>query len=481
MQMERFSFLGLNPNESACLILYSISVLWVIYYSQSKLYLKLVIVVVEISLVVCVSATNSRGAAFTLICTGLYINFLLKVNTPSGEKFLGKIVNWILFNPTWKIVLLLCAPGMWARLAPAYVTQDASIFNRIELWKGAVKLISSAPVRGWGYQNTGTAYMNWFQRVDADIYYNGLVNSYLQIGAAWGLLALFGLLVVMSLGLESAVTLARQCDLSGILCLLIMLVWATSSCFSSMLASPLLIFPPFAAALWTILVNLKNCRCRLITQAAKTAFDPQPLPWVPLPRLHWFRGTILRKQLFRSVTTSFCICLLLFISGHALARCDSLLINQGKNCIISIENRRPTTGKLCAIYVDEEAIGRHYGKELRKFVLNTGVSKCLVISREDQLSSTESLIRQADVIILTGITVSYVKFAKQSSNYILLRPELIPNGVQCENIQTIVLPEIDRNHPLRRINFSRICLTKVQLVPFNEAFETTWSKYVNYR
>lgn len=479
--MERLTVLGLNPNESACLILYLVSTIWILYLIALPLYLKLGLVAVEILLVVGLSATQSRGAAVVLLCTGLCAYRLPKGVGAEGKQSTSRWLNLIFYNPIWRLVLLLCNPGLWSRTVPTYVVHDASIYNRFELWKGALKLLSSAPWHGWGYKNTGAAYMNWFQAVDNYTFYNGLVNSYLQIGAGYGLMALCGILILLFLAVMNAVTLARGNSAAGLLCLLVLLVWAVSSLFSSMLASPLLFFPPLVAVLSAIIGNVRNLRQRHVVQTASPVFSRFNDGQHPALRKHWLTAPIFQNPVFYSAASSVVVCLLLFLSGRALVRGDSLSIRPHHNGAISITNGLANSKNSCAIYVDEEAIGRHYGKELRKFLLKTGIGKCIVISRSDQMAATESLARQSNMILLSGITVSHVDFKKGASKYVLLHPAFVPRSMPCESIQSIVWPEIDRSYRLHCLDFNlnKECQSKVRVVPFNEVFETSWSKFIN--
>ena len=163
-----------------------------------------------------------------------------------------------------------------------------------------------------------------------------------------------------------------------------------------------------------------------------------------------------------------------------MARNDSLSISSGKHGIISLAKKLNNSGKLCVFYVDEEAIGRHYGKELRKFLSKADVGECVIISKLNQMSGSEALLRQAELVFLSGMTVTLLDFNKETSKYVLLRPSVLSKALQCETIRSIIYPKIDRNHPLRNLDFSQICPSKIHAVPFNEDFETSWSKHINF-
>ena len=422
----------------------------------------------EIALIFGLASTMSRGSIVVLICVCISMRILIKNKIMAGEPLTKKIIGWISYNPIWRLFILFCNSGLWGRSKPSFVAQDASISNRVDLWLGATKLISSAPLRGWSYPMTGAEYMNWFQNTSATTYYNGLVNSFLQIGAAWGLLALFFLLSVIFYALSNAKHLAGKKRSVGILCFLLILIWTISSLFSSMLSSVLLILPPLAASLVAITLH-------------------------PLKK----------KPLISSLTASAVICLLLYVSGSAFAWKDPLTITTGKNGIVSITNEQAKSIPTCAICVDEEALGRHYGKEVRKFMLKNNIGNCLIIKTSKQLAALGETAQQVDLVLLSGATVAKVVGVSRLPQrapeafptpkvspsgglhkipkFILLNPTFLPESLECESIQTIVFPEIDRYRhlELQPSHLGKLCQSKIKKIPFNENFETSWSKHVN--
>jgi hypothetical protein len=58
------------------------------------------------------------------------------------------------------------------------VSEDRSISNRIEVWALAPAMMRDAPA-GWGYGNSGNAYMQWYQSPKNNAGYRTLVNSHL--------------------------------------------------------------------------------------------------------------------------------------------------------------------------------------------------------------------------------------------------------------------------------------------------------------
>jgi len=479
--IERFSFAGLNPNESACVILYIVSTLWVLENFIKQDIIKVPLIIIEIGLILLIAKTMSRGAAITLLCNSISIWLIHKkskwqknskpnnigilgtrrhhfiyteedsiffhANIIFQVGFLGKIIDFIIYNPVWRMVLLLCNFGLLHRSAPSYVIQDASIFNRFELWRGSLKLIADKPITGWGYGNTGAAYMNWIQNIDTHILYNGLVNSYLQVGAAWGLPALFVMLIILFWSVKNAKYSAASNSSLGMLCFLLISTWAINSLFSSMLGRSLLLMAPFAALLLALFLN------------------------APKINVVGF-----------SAILSLVVCFSIFFSGYMLAKKDSLSINTDKNGIVSISNKRSNSKELCILFVDEEALGRYFGKELRKFLLTSHYGQCFVLQNIKQLTEIDDFIKANDLrlVILSGMTVAHDTIRKEGVKYALVFPSFLPDSLQLEAIESIIYPEIDRLHYLGLSGINQLNHSKIHMIPFDENFETSWAKYINF-
>jgi hypothetical protein len=440
-RIERFSFLGLNPNESACILLYAITIIWVITRITKSVTEKLILTIIELILIVIFSQTMSRGGLFTLICSLFLIWWLDRKSVTLGEYPKNKILSLFFYNPIWRILLALCNIGMWQRSSLGYIIQDISITNRFVLWEGAIKMIVSSPVDGWGNKTTGLVYMNWFQDVGNYTFYNGLVNSYLQIGVAWGILALFIFIFILVVSIKIVMSLAVANYPLGTLGLLIILIWSISSIFSNMTTSNMLYIPPLIAAIGTILVKFPNV-----------------------------------KIVISSTIFSILVCAILLITGKLLELSSSTTIKKENNGIITLIDTKSNSNKVCYIYIDKNTLGKYYGKEVRKLLTNIDIKKFKIIEH------SEIIINDApDLIILSGVTTSYIiKQNESRTKYILLNPLVDVPAVIHNDIRAIIIPEIYKYLSIKHTIVSSIYLDKVIKVPFNEPFESSWSKYIKY-
>ena len=75
--------------------------------------------------------------------------------------------------------------GFSARLANSTPVRDASVGNRLLLWKAAPRMMLDAP-GGWGAGHAGEAFMGWYQPLDRHERYRTLVNSHLTWLTEWG-------------------------------------------------------------------------------------------------------------------------------------------------------------------------------------------------------------------------------------------------------------------------------------------------------
>jgi len=325
-------------------------------------------------------------------------------------------------------------------------------------------LIFTSPLGGWGFDNTGAAYMNWFQSVDNHTYYRGMVNSFLQIAVAYGLPALFGVLFVALLALKCGWSVLRPLRGAGcspsfetswdfkrsamLLCFLWLVIWGIGSCFSTMLSSLMLFGPPTLAALVMLVIRA--------------------------PQMSELRGAL---------AISFSVCLLPFVAGGVLARGYPVTITRDMNGMVSVMNAKggtPVPGKTCIICADQQALGENFGKEVRKFVAGSNFEKCVVLDRAGYLDFIHENASEADLVILSGNTVDCVEIKEGSrSKFILLNPAFLPPSMPSGPIQAIVWPEIKRAQSLEpEAALMEALRSKVRVVPFNENFETSWSSYI---
>jgi hypothetical protein len=157
------------------------------------------------------------------------------------------------------LVLTMCfAFGFAARLAPSHMTQDRSVLNRIDLWKGALVMTSDSPFRGWGHKLGGMTYINWYQPLEHTTRPVGFVNSYLEVAVEQGSPVLFVAVSCACAMLLVAARLRRACWIAAAGASLIS--WLASNLWSSLWFWPGLWILPAVAMLCILIaaINIKR-------------------------------------------------------------------------------------------------------------------------------------------------------------------------------------------------------------------------------
>ncbi|MDD5201246.1 MAG: O-antigen ligase family protein [Terrimicrobiaceae bacterium] len=189
----RWSFGFDNPNKAAVLFACALPLAWAAWALawRSKGRLARGMAASLSALLVLAAAgllfkTYSRGGAVAGACALAY----MLIRAWSG----GALRDW---KPKRvRLIaegLLLAAIGgmlWWTGLAgrllePVEGAGDASVENRLVLWKRGLQMAADNPA-GFGAGRSGAAYMNWYQPVEMTAGYRTMVNSYLTALVEWG-------------------------------------------------------------------------------------------------------------------------------------------------------------------------------------------------------------------------------------------------------------------------------------------------------
>lgn len=93
------------------------------------------------------------------------------------------------------------------RFTQGIVQEDKSITHRLQIWKKAPEMLAANPT-GWGWNQSGQAYMTWFEPLNRAETYGSLVNTHLskvvELGVLGGALYLFLWILVLLLSWPGA-------------------------------------------------------------------------------------------------------------------------------------------------------------------------------------------------------------------------------------------------------------------------------------
>ena len=164
--------------------------------------------------------------------------------------------------------VVLTAVVFCSREKGLVLTDDASVGNRLEIWRAAPRMMADS-LTGWGLGNAGEAYMGWYQPLRSHERYRTLVSSHLtwlvELGL-WGRMAYCaGWLLMLCLCLRRW----RQQD--DPLPLSVWLAFGIAATFSSVAESSVLWLVPIVVAIPTaadFVRNFGNGKCVALLAAS---------------------------------------------------------------------------------------------------------------------------------------------------------------------------------------------------------------------
>jgi hypothetical protein len=232
-----------TPNYAGAFLVTIACLFWAVQGKKYRIYILSTTVVIEAVLYFSLAKTYSRGSLIALLAGALF--FIAS----SGRKSITR--SWRL----WAIratILIACVAGtgLFNRIDPNLLTSDASVTNRLELWRGGMEMIASSPWIGWGSGESGRAYMNWFQDLERSEPYSTMVNSYLHVSVEYGLIHFTGVLIGLFTILMIAWRSGRTGDALAGAAGASITAWAVANMFTTLWIEPgLWIIPSIAMAL----------------------------------------------------------------------------------------------------------------------------------------------------------------------------------------------------------------------------------------
>jgi hypothetical protein len=131
--------------------------------------------------------TYSRGGVVAVL--GVLVCFFAFSRQDVFGKVWRRALNVIVRAALFLAICLII--GFAGRMSPGHLAQDASVSNRLELWRGALAMAWDSPFAGWGFKQGGMAYVNWYQPMERSVMPTSLVNGYLELAVGHNVVALF--------------------------------------------------------------------------------------------------------------------------------------------------------------------------------------------------------------------------------------------------------------------------------------------------
>ena len=206
-----------------------------------------------------------------------------------------KLRRWI---PALLAVLVIAGAALWTgfagRMARSTPSADASVGNRLAIWRTVPAMMVDAP-GGWGRGNAGDAYMGWYQPLSSHLRYRTLVNSHFTWLVEMGWMGRIG--YVCGLAFLFAMGIVRLRVRNDPIPLAVLTSFATSAFFSSVAeewlvcALPLVltlpaltsfVFDATARMRWISVVAALLAGCSLLGVAAVAGNTFRPPDTTPL-------------------------------------------------------------------------------------------------------------------------------------------------------------------------------------------------------
>lgn len=226
-----------NPNLTAALLVCLFCVAWLpAYLFRKGFWLSLPL---GTALGICLVHTLSRGGILGGIIALTTLALFAPRPWPKRRLIGAGCAIWVVIAATFLL-------NAHHRIGQGIVTEDKSVTHRLQIWKSAPQLLAIRPF-GWGWNESGNAYMDWFLPAGRTDAYGSLVNTHLskivELGVGLGALYLFIWFFALYLSFPSTRSSWRAIPFA------LLLGFAVAATFTNMARNwPLWILPATAVA-----------------------------------------------------------------------------------------------------------------------------------------------------------------------------------------------------------------------------------------
>lgn len=190
----RWSIYWENPNLMACFLACALAWLWwaeIAWTRAKRRDARIATIVLFYALELCcwfmIAKTYSRGGMLAALC--VLVCFFTVARQDGWGLFWRRGLN--VLTRAGLVFIICIVTGFAGRMSPGHLSQDMSVSNRLELWRGGLAMIWDSPLGGWGFKQGAAAYVNWYQPIGRTVNPRGFVNGYLELAVNHGIFALF--------------------------------------------------------------------------------------------------------------------------------------------------------------------------------------------------------------------------------------------------------------------------------------------------
>ncbi|MGH8018113.1 MAG: O-antigen ligase family protein [Opitutaceae bacterium] len=408
----RWSYFWESPNHAGAVLAALIPIVWAagLMVARSRRFVWIGLLVVEVMLIGLMAKTYSRGALFAFgVALAAFSMFSPGYRNPR-QRF-----GWMLARLAIA-ASFVAAVGFAGRLAPAFLSGDASVHNRLPLYRGGLALVADQPW-GCGTGESGWFYTQWYQPLGHDIHYLGMVNTVIEVAAERGLpvsAAMLFLFLFPPVALVSHVSTARASGAEG-------------RRHAHMLAGTAA--GAFAFATASAFTTMSDTLSAWVPLSAGVAVSAAML-W----RLSW--RTLAWNVLAASIA-AVVLTLVLFLAGSVVSTRNSLRLRHGAGFTI-VESRQPADEIRAEVVVapDTRVLGRDYGKQMRELASCGSDYRFKVIDPRSGCASRK-IDEEAALVVLAGS--QYRLSVGEHARAILLCPDDSPERVAAPRVIALAL------------------------------------------
>jgi len=196
---ERHSYVFENPNAAA---VFFVAILPFLYFAgftanTKNTWLIFSVRFLELSFTAALVFTQSRAGLIAILVAIVFWSFFV------GRAYRKNISTSI--QRRWKFALLCRFLLLFALVAFSAIGKrmlampaDASVSNRLQVWRESLGLFAASPWNGWGKGMAGAVHHQWVQTLTGHAY-SDMLNGYLQIAIDFGIKGLFPLMLAIAL------------------------------------------------------------------------------------------------------------------------------------------------------------------------------------------------------------------------------------------------------------------------------------------
>lgn len=395
-----------TPNFAGAFLATIVCFTWI---GRRSKWLHIISYITEACLLFALAKTYSRGALVAVVCGAV---FYFGFNPDRSRTLLLTFLFRAFF-----LAIVIWSTNFAGRITPNSMGSDLSVLNRLELWKGGLLMVKSAPVMGWGLNSSGQMFMNWFQATDRSEIYSTMVNSYLHIAVEHGLLVLLVVLWLLAFTISFA-RFARNGKSD--LCLAAassVLAWAVANIFSTLwLEERLWLVPTFSIG-------------------------------ILLGSIKYATHTQLRCHAVMTFQISAVCCAIIFGGSIFASVRRAVGVTPISPSVVQYANETVIKTKAWQIWPDEAILGEAPGKALRNWVsaLNTP-TKILVYS---DLATFDRRVAAPRTMLFgkhaTRLSSEYIDEIEAGRVLVVVHPTTPPPKLHHphEGRTVLILPEID--------------------------------------